>query len=159
VSLQDEARARHALHVNHQTHRPLSDGYELLSLVGEEAFARLFGVTRDKMLRANGDGGVDFEITAYGRQWPVDVKTARKPFNLLVEEGKCKPKTIYVLAKYDDDLETAYILGWEWGARLLRTTPKAFGHGVLNHYIPLAQLRPICELLVRHFRETGEVSV
>jgi hypothetical protein len=142
-----EAEARHQLHILHPTHRPLSDGYELVGLRGEEALAREFGLSVDLVARPEGDGGLDNSLRLWVlRRFPVDVKCARKPGHLIVEEGKAKPNTIYVLARYSDETDSAELIGWEWGQTLMGAPIRDFGYGVRNHSIRAADLRPISEL-------------
>lgn len=144
-----EAEARHAAHVDHPTHRPLSEDYELVGLRGEEALAKRFGLTVDMVRRPNGDGGIDNVLTLDGKQYVVDVKCARKAFNLIVEVGKVKPQTVYVLAAYYDETDSAELVGWEWGSIVLKAPTKDFGYGIENHYIPRERLRKIEELEAR----------
>ena len=74
----------------------------------------------------------------------LDVKTARKPYNLIVEEGKVLAD-IYVLAGIDDNDRVTFH-GWEH-RRVLATAPvRDFGYGVMNHYIAREKLRPMREL-------------
>jgi hypothetical protein len=152
--LRAEAMARHELHQSHPSHRPLSEDYELIGLCGEAALAQMFGLSVDMVRRPGGDGGVDNVLrlrTATGPQeFKVDVKTARKPNNLIVEVGKLKPATIYVLAGYAPLAGKATLLGWEWGRVLHKAPSKDFGYGVINHYIPRVRLRALAELLERH---------
>jgi hypothetical protein len=150
-----EAAARHAAHQDHPSHRPLSEGYELVGLRGEEAFAQMFGLDMDLSRRPGGDGGMDFVVTMMVKppvifQYKVDIKSARKPFNLIVEKGKVDAKTIYVLGHYLELIDKVTPIGWEWGATLLAAPTATFGgHGVLNHYIPRERLRPMRELQER----------
>jgi hypothetical protein len=149
-----EARRRHELHISHPTHRPLSMDYELVGLRGEEAFCFEFGGSVDMESRPNGDGGRDHWLflpdRSGERRWfKVDLKTFRKPYHLLVEEGRCVAITIYMLAGYRDDTDRADLLGWEWGKKLLKVKPKTFEHGVWNHYIHRGRLRAIEELKER----------
>jgi hypothetical protein len=139
-----EAQLRHERHVGHPTHRPLSINYELVGLRGEEAFAKLFGCHVDLTPRPGGDKGKDATITV---SFNVDIKTARKPGNLIVEEGKVKLNTIYILAGYVEQSDTAVLIGWQWGSVLLKSPKRDFGYGVINHYIPREQLRSIESLL------------
>jgi hypothetical protein len=148
-----EAAARHAAHQNHPSHRPLTENYELIGLRGEQAFAEMFGLDMDLSRRPGGDKGVDFVVTMIVKkplilQYKVDVKSARRPFNLIVEKGKVDPKTIYVLGHYMEVIDRVKPIGWEWGAALLQAPTATFGHGqtVLNHYIPRERLRPMSEL-------------
>jgi hypothetical protein len=146
----EEARARHELHKDHPTHRPLSEGYELVGLRGEEELARALGLEVDMVRRPRGDGGIDNVLCLSGNDFVVDVKCARKPRNLIVEVGCVVAKTIYVLASYSDEADAAELLGWQWGKVLLDAPTKDFGYGVINHYIPRGQLRDLEELKNRH---------
>lgn len=143
-----EANARHELHADHPSHRPLSDGYELVGLIGEAEFARVFKLPLDLNRRPNGDGRVDFIVPF---RITVDVKTARKANNLIEEQGKVSCD-IYVLAEYFDEDKRADLLGWEKGEVLARAPVRDFGKGILNHYIPRERLRPIPDLLKRVMR-------
>ena len=46
----------------------------------------------------------------------------------------------------DEDRQKAFLLGWEWGRKLENSPSKDFGYGVINHYIPRAELRPLDDL-------------
>jgi len=149
-----EADARHLRHVEHPTHRPLSDDYEFVGLCGEDALAAFVGGVVDLTPRSNGDDGKD--VTGYFRDGagatiavPIDVKTFRKPFNLIVEQGKVRRAAIYVLASFDDQSQIAKLLGWEWGSVLAAQPMKDFGKGVVNHFIPKERLRPMSDLAER----------
>jgi hypothetical protein len=152
IDLKAEAAARHELHKDHPTHRPLSDDYELVGLRGEEKLSRVFGVPMDMMRRPNGDGGIDNVLRLNVRDgcqdFVVDVKTAKIPRHLLVEVGKVRPRTIYILAGYSGD--AADLLGWQWGRVVLQAPTGDFGYGVVSHFIPAGELRKIEELLSRH---------
>jgi len=132
-----------ALHRDHKSSRPLSKDYEYIGLVGEKTLADYLGLQIDTVLRPTGDGGVDL-VCGHFR---LDVKTARKPYNLIVERGKAFPNTIYVLAKYYDDGDRATLIGWEFGEAVRSAPCKDFGYGIINHYIPAGDLRPMPELL------------
>ncbi len=140
-----EARDRHEAHKHHASSRPLSDDYELVGLLGEVAFGKLTGQMVDLERRLDGDKGIDFVVPL---NFTVDVKTARKAFHLIHEEGKGLAD-IYVLAQYDDENKTAELLGWEWGAVLARAPVKDFGYGIKNHYISADKLKPMSELVKR----------
>jgi hypothetical protein len=147
-ALKIAAEARHSLHTNHDSHRPLSDGYELVGVVGEAEFSRVSNLPFDFNQRPRGDGRVDF-VAPF--RVTIDVKTARKAMNLIEEEGKVSCD-IYVLAEYSDDTRAATLLGWEKGSVLARAPIRDFGHGILNHYIPRDSLRPMADLLKRLMR-------
>lgn len=117
-----------------------------MGLAGEQAFENEFGIKLDRTSRIDGDGGNDFSLpTIYGL-FKVDVKAARKAYNLIVEQGKCFPFTIYVLAKFCDITGIAVLIGWEWGSVIMRTPVRDFGYGVMNHHIAKEKLRGIEEL-------------
>ncbi len=143
--LSQEATERENIHAHHSSSRPLSEDYELVSLIGEAAFAGAFHLPLDLGRKPGGDGGADFVIPLAFR---VDVKTARKPVHLIVEKGKVAAD-IYVLAQYIEDTKTARLLGWEWGAVLSKAPVKDFGYGIVNHYIHQSALRPISSLMSR----------
>lgn len=129
------AKDREEIHKDHASSRPLSKGYERLGLAGEYQFAREFGFSVDEELRPEGDGGKDFP-SGLGS---IDVKTARKAFNLIVEENHVK-SDIYVLAQYFDETDKAKLLGWAYKKEVLAAPKKDFGYGVINHYIPKEKL-------------------
>jgi len=95
----------------------------------------------DLEIRAGGDRGIDFTVN----EITVDVKTARKAYNLIVEVGKVHAN-IYVLAQVNAGITGAELLGWA-GSRDINSAPtRAFGHGIVNHYILADKLRPIYDL-------------
>lgn len=140
-----EADDRHQLHQGHASSRPLSDDYEYVGLAGEFEFGRLIGLMPDLERKPGGDKGIDFVVRM---PFSVDVKTARKAGNLIHEQGK-PFVDVYVLAEYDETTKRARLVGWEWGAKLRAAPVKDFGHGVVSHYIPRAQLKPMAELVRR----------
>ena len=134
------AQQRSGTHVGHKSQRVLSKDYNLVGVCGEDAFADEFGLEVDDSIKPSGDKGVDFVLTL---PFTVDVKTAKLPFNLLLEVGK-PVVDIYVLADYNEG--NSILLGWEWGKTLSQAPTKDFGYGVINHYIPAEDLRPISTL-------------
>lgn len=136
------AEQRAQLHENHASSRPLSDDYEFVGLAGEEEFAWQYGLEVDRTSRPAGDKGIDFIHSAVGS---IDVKTARKAYNLIVEKGKVY-SNIYVLARYNDTTQRAELLGWATRQEVLAAPVKDFGYGVFNHYIPVAALRSMSTL-------------
>ena len=134
----DFAKYRENLHKSHASSRPLSKNYELIGLLGEFEFARVFNMPVDLTMRSDGDKGVDF-VTPYGT---IDVKTANKAYNLIVEVGKVNAD-IYVLAQFNQDDLTVKLLGWEYGYRIENCPSKDFGYGVINHYMSAQELMSI----------------
>lgn len=147
-----EAERRAALHSEAGNYRaPVGNisGVEAdrRGLLGEEAFAELFGVPIRCVDGAGGDGGWDFELSLRV-EFKVDVKTAAKPVWLITQEGKTNPLTIYVLAHYLEAEDRAELLGWQWGSELLKTVPRMVGPRSC-HWWPREKLRPMQELLQR----------
>jgi hypothetical protein len=143
-----EARRREASHhAGHRDFRPhlRPVGANLMGLRGEEAFAERFGLQVDLTPRLDGDGHVDMQLTLR-TTYKIDCKAALVPKDLIVEVGKCFPRTIYVLCRYHEDTDSCTLLGWQWGSVLLKTAPKDYGKGVMNHWWPGNRLRWISEL-------------
>jgi hypothetical protein len=141
------ANQRSRTHVGHASQRVLSEDYNIIGVAGEFAFAEKFNLQVDDSIKPSGDKGVDFILDL---SFTVDVKTARLPYNLLLEVGK-PVVDIYVLAAYKNGSST--LLGWEWGKNLSVAPKKDFGYGVINHYIAASNLRPIEELYERSQRK------
>ena len=130
------AKAREELHSNHASSRPLSKDYDLLGVLGEIAMSLRYGVPFDAKLRPAGDGGRDVLLPM---KFITDVKIARTPGNLIVEQGKVKAQ-LYVLGRHNEGTLPT-LLGWETRAAVLAAPVKDFGYGILNHYIPADRLR------------------
>ena len=145
VDLTEIADQRTGSHIGHESQRILGDNHDLVGVSGETIFAKYFGLKINDDIKPEGDDGIDFLL---GLNFSVDVKTARKPYNLLLEVGK-PVADIYVLADFNDG--DPYLLGWEWGKNLSQAPSKDFGYGVINHYIPVEELRSMNELLNRSF--------
>ena len=134
------AEQRSNTHIGHASQRILSDVYNLIGVCGEDAFAKEFNLEVDDSIKPSGDNGTDFVLNL---GFSIDVKTAKLPYNLLLEVGK-PVADIYVLADYNNG--DTKLIGWEWGLRLSQAPTKDFGYGVINHYIPAGNLRPMEEL-------------
>lgn len=146
--LQREADARVKLHEHHASSNPVVEDRELVSLVGEAEFSRCSGLPLDLRRRPGGDGGIDFVAPI---RFTIDVKTSRKPFNLIAEQGKVTAD-IYVLAGYSDEDSQSRLLGWHWGSVLRAAPVKNFSPKIISHYIPAGELRGMEELLQRIMR-------
>jgi hypothetical protein len=115
---------------------------DCIGIAGEIAFAKKFNLIIDTTIRPEGDGHVDFK-TSIGT---IDVKTARKAFNLLVKEWEMpKCADILVLAKFNDYLDIEF-LGWETKEKMATMQIKDFGYGIRNYYRNRVLLKPIEEL-------------
>ena len=126
-----------------KSNRPLSYDYEILGLMGEMAFADFSGYEVDTSQRMDGDKGVDFVIDGY----TIDVKTARKAYNLIVEVGKVKAD-FYVLASLVSQYEVE-LIGWETGREVSSSKTdegKLFKNNVHNHFIKAVDLQPMWKL-------------
>jgi len=138
------AVSRTKLHASHRSQRQLSDGYDHVGMAGELAFGKAFGLMPDFDSLASGDKGVDFVLPL---ALTVDVKTFRKPRNLVHEVGK-PFADLYVLAQYNDEDGSSRLLGWATGWDLAQAPTMTLpGHSVLNHCIPASELRPMEHLL------------
>jgi len=139
--------SRNALHNGQKSQRILSENHNAVGMAGEFAFGEFCGLWPDTTDRVGGDNGFDFIVPL---KFTVDIKTARKAFHLIHEKGK-NFADIYVLAEYDDESNTAQLIGWEFGKTLEKAPTKDFGYGVINHYIRQKELRPMSELKNRMF--------
>jgi hypothetical protein len=148
--IKQHAADRKRIHAKHKSSRPLSNDHEYVGMAGEKALADFLGIPVDTKLRPGGDGGFDAVIGDVS----IDIKTARKPVNLLVEARKVRAY-IYVLAGYDDDTETAELIGWARGIDLLHVVPRDIGgHGVMSHWIPAGKLNKM-DTLVDYIKEAN----
>lgn len=141
------AITRALLHKSHKSSRPLSADHELIGVAGEFAFAHKTGLPVDDTPRPGGDKGIDFET----RLGALDVKTARKAYFLIHEEGKPMRADVYVLAEsYKHETDNSHLrirfVGWAYQHELKLAPTKDFGHGITNHYIHWYKLRPMAEL-------------
>jgi hypothetical protein len=143
--LAEIARLRTKSHLQHASRRPLSADYDLVGVVGEYEFARLFDLDWDYSQKIGGDQGIDFVLPS---GITVDVKTFRKPYNLIQEKDKL-PADVYVLAGYNDQTHTAEILGWSYKEELMWAPVKDFGAHIPHHTIPRHLLRKNDELNVK----------
>ena len=136
------ARERSGTHANPRSTAYVDD-FEEVGLAGEVAFAELCGLMFDTSSQPNGDGGRDFLVPM---AYTFDVKTSRKPYNLIHRVDR-PFADICVLAKKEPGHWRGRLLGWEWGLVLQKAPIKVFGDkGVLYHYIAVEELRPIAEI-------------
>jgi hypothetical protein len=139
--LQELADARQEVHKGHPKSTHFNTESEFVGCAGEYAFARIFGEDMDTSITPKGDGKVDFE-THWGIT--VDIKTFKKPYNLIVEASEIDGGAdIYVLAGYYDENNSVTLIGWDYRNRM-RTQPiKDFGYGKDNHYRKASSLQPM----------------
>tara|TARA_Y100000310_G_scaffold49259_1_gene45551 strand:- start:180 stop:617 length:438 start_codon:yes stop_codon:yes gene_type:complete len=133
------ADIRRSIHDDHASSRPLSAGYEEIGVAGELAFEDWSGCPMDRTVRPAGDT-CDFTIAGH----TIDVKTARKAYNLIIEEGRVD-QDIYVLAQFETP-DGIRFLGWHWGVVMAKQPVRTFGHGIRNHFMAAAELRTMADL-------------
>lgn len=142
--LREIAEVRSRMHRNDKSRRALSEDYDLIGLLGQWEFSLRSGLPMDLGIRHEGDQGINF-ISPAGQS--ISVATYRKPLNLLREAEK-PTADIHVLAKVNDDLTGAELVGWEYDRIMLLCPVKTRrGHEVQNHTMPARDLRPIEQLL------------
>jgi hypothetical protein len=130
--------------------------YDTIGAAGEIAFGAMIGQRIDEALKVEGDGGVDFLVNLVGddgeiKEYVIDVKTFKNPYNLIVDEGKidmqADRRLIYVLMDYNGGRPIA--LGWQWRSVLKKCNRKDFGKGHVNYYQHVTHLRHMHELITR----------
>lgn len=142
------AARRARAHIENTTRRFFDDKLieERLGVAGEQAFAELYecaGLQIDMAARPFGDDGIDFHHAVLGS---VDIKVARKAYNLLVK--------VHEVARVADTVVQARVVGeWPklgvqflgWGTgRVFKTCPtRDFGYGIVSHYLPIKDLLPM----------------
>lgn len=110
--------------------------------LGELLFSRVYGFPVDTTIRPDGDGGIDFN-TPIGI---IDVKTALKPFHLLVKKQEINnPVEIYILARDHGDGKASFV-GWEY-ASVMKTCPfkDIGGFGIISYYKAAEELQSMTE--------------
>jgi len=143
-----EGYVRQQAHSHNGTRRFFEDENteDIIGVTAEIAFGKWSGLEPDLEVRPNGDGCKDFLIKVNGRKISIDIKAARKAFNLLLKQKDgLRSADILVLAKVDGDLVS--FLGWEHKSMMLVSPVKDFGYGILNHYRSKDDLRPMRQLL------------
>lgn len=123
------ADQRAKLHSKDSSSRHLSSDCEFIGLLGEIRFSELYNLSIDLTIKHEGDKGIDF----YSPIGTIDVKTAQKPYHLLVEKGKVFAD-IYVLAQFSMP-DIINFIGWHYGEFISNQPTKYFGYNVLNHFV------------------------
>jgi len=121
---------------------------ENIGVKGEIAFSRLTGLPMQWRRNVLSDGGIDFNFPLADVRKTLDVKSFRKPLNLLL-----KPKDMehladyYVLAGVLGDLVT--LLGWATKEVMQQTPTKVFNadYKYASNYLPVESLQPMATLL------------
>lgn len=144
------ADEREAVHNNDPSTRTLTANTHLSGLAGEFEFGKVSGLMPDTSRKPKGDKGIDFRVPLV---FTVDVKTRKYrvgEIDLLVEQGKVAAD-IYVMAVLHDDGVTE-LIGWEWASVIQRCPTRDLGTGVINHWKPGRELRPMSQLTQRLIR-------
>lgn len=154
IVAEDELRPiairRMRLHVDDASTRRLIDDYEMIGLVVEVAFGKLFDLPVNMELLPRGDGGDDFGTLA----GTIDVKGASKQYWIgpttkawvLAREVEKDAADILVLGKYLGGGHVEF-MGWERDEEMVKC-PTAQFHpdGPVNYYKLAEELRPMEEL-------------
>lgn len=119
-------------------------------MAGEIALSELTGIVPDfSKTKPNGDGGVDsyidLNIDGSVRRMTINIKTSKKPYNLIAEDKRNKAD-IYILAQYFPETKRANLLGWEFGSKLYKAEMvqiKTKNGYKEFHGIPMHELRDI----------------
>lgn len=147
LTLDQIAALRTRPHDGLDSQRKLSKDYEKIGASGEAEFERVTGYKMMISSQVRGDGGKDFTVRIRQSDSIVprrlDVKTAEKPWFLLVETVKVFAD-IFVLAHWHPATETATLLGWAWQHEVLAGELKNFG--ILSYSIHSTRLHPMKEL-------------
>lgn len=140
-------KQRQNIHINNSSRRFFKDKNEedIIGITGELAFEKLFKLPMDRSLYENGDDHVDFSYKYKDKNVTIDVKTARKAFNILIKEWEInKAADIIVLCQFDNF--KIKFLGWE-SLKVMKTMPvKDFGYGIKNYYRNIKDCRSMDEL-------------
>ena len=150
------ALRREAVHVGAPTARRLADRWQEVGVYAEMAAEWFTWLPINEEIHRNGDGGIDFVFhdLVDGHKRTIDVKAAQNtPMWLPLEERKVrsgKYADILVMAHVDLRVRTAWLIGWEWAARLKDCPVRILGsHDIPNHVLSCGDLRPMSELLER----------
>lgn len=161
-SAEEIGKRRQNLHMGFGTPRLNPDNpydEDIIGVKGEKAWEYLTGCEMDTSDRIDGD--MDdftnlFIIDGCPQFYTIDVKTARKPYNLLVKVSEInKPVDIYVLARYTDVTDTIDFLGWQWRTVMAHQPIKTFIL-VPSYYMHASKLQDIKKLLDHIYTYTGQ---
>lgn len=121
---------------------------DILGMKGELAFESRYGLKADRSIRPDGDGHVDFITTVDGKRLTIDVKTARKPYHLLIKDHEINCcADINVLAGVNPETEEIQFLGWASKDQMKECPRKFFSSlRILNYYKKVSDLNPMSEL-------------
>jgi hypothetical protein len=120
---------------------------DTMGIMGEIAFGQWSGLTANLVPRPSGDGGFDFSITVAKRTLTIDVKTSRKPLNLLLKCNSVSKCADILVFSHVLEMEVRF-LGWEHKSMMLISPVDDFGYGFAMrcHYRHNTELRPMWQL-------------
>lgn len=131
------------------------DEYLKIAMLAEWAFAKATGLLPDLKERAQGDGGVDFEMPLLPT---VDVKGMKFGYKYLTHKVGKPLADIYVLYECDVNSGETNAVGWAWGTELAAAEQKKLrADGYLSYVIHRDQLHPMADLahmMVRRRKKT-----
>ena len=128
--------------------RVWSEDYVRVWLAGEIALSEFTKVLPVFESKFYGDGGEDSHIFIEGKRFTINVKTSKKPYNLVAEPNRNKAD-IYCLARYFAETDRAMLLGWQWSSVIHKAPIKKLNEvGVDLHTLPQHELRDM-EILAR----------
>lgn len=121
---------------------------DTIGVTGELEFAKRYGLKIDRTIRPEGDGHIDFKIKVISDNKFItfDVKTATKPYNLLIKEWEIdRCADCIILANYNDGIP--FFIGWESKKEMKKQPKKIFSSlGIVNYYKHASELQPMDRL-------------
>jgi hypothetical protein len=126
---------------------------DIIGICGEIAFAERYQLEVDKSIRPYGDNHIDFKMIFTkgifkGKEFTIDIKTAKKPYNLLIKEWEIdKCATLLILSKFISKNEID-LLGWDFRKNMAKQPKKIFAPklGIVNFYKHFSELESIYKL-------------
>lgn len=132
---------------------------DTIGVAGELAFANRYGLEIDRTIRPDGDNHVDFKVKVLtdNKYFTIDVKTATKPYNLLIKEWEIDVcADCIVLADYNNG--NPKFIGWE-SKKVMKNQPKKVfsSLGIVNYYLHSSRLQPMETLDGFFFTNRGNI--
>lgn len=120
------------------------DEYLKIAMLAEWAFAKATGLLPDLKERAEGDGGIDFEMPLMPT---IDVKGMKFGYQYLTHKVGWPIADIYVLYECDVETERTQVVGWAWGTEVAAAQQRKLREdGPLNYVIHRDNLHAMSEL-------------
>ena len=126
---------------------------DVIGIAGEIAFGKLYDLDPDLEIKPNGDNHIDFNLLINDIKVTIDIKTAQKPFNLLIKKWEIeKCADVLVLAKYLD-IDNIEFIGWTTKKIMKKQPTKVFSSlNIENYYLhhtELFKMKDLDKLLKR----------